>query len=730
MTVYIASTEKNKGLIQEDIFIQKAFLSHGLVSKIETLENIVSKAIFGDVLFLKSIWGYHKDYKKFLEYISILKEKKVILVNDYEYIHWNINKSKYFSEIDFLKIIPAYKLDLSNVKSINDIEKIIKLITKDDPNNKFVIKPSIAASGYLACIYDKKDTVNNCISDILSHKDLDFMIQPFRFQIVEGEISIVLINGKIQYGIKRFPGIFTKKKEPKYIHTQEIPKQFIAQINLLLDFFINKFKSLPKICRVDFVKHGLDYELMEIELIDPDLFFRYIPDKILNKCLAELLDILKEISFIDQCINYMNKNTLKIKNELDKFGYGVIDYPESLKNTVSKLMKNFRSFCDQSLEHKQNLSYQNSMGYENRDKTINPESVDHKESFYIKAGYEMPKVFLPSKIDEAFMSSCKNLLDEAFELIMSTTEIFSEIAGVDLQKYFDSSALTLRAIHYYPDSSTEIAHHHVDRGGQTYHLFETTDGPEAYWHGKWNKIIFDQNQMIYFPCIQAQYASKCVLKGLCHRVVSNNDSIQHGWYSLVLFIDYNKLPHKYSMNKKGPIEKAFIPGQNYEMPFSELENYFEEKKQLFRKGVSALIMNDENEFLIVNLESFEPQFFAIPGGGVDSGETSEDAVYREIQEELSIPRDSLEFVGTCKEPLRLLFKTKKLNRDDVEYDGMEREFFGFRFVGDGSEIVLQPQEIRLYKWVSFSDLKNYLLFDNQLEDTSTKLLELFPSITN
>ena len=425
----------------------------------------------------------------------------------------------------------------------------------------------------------------------------------------------------------------------------------------------------------------------------------------------------------------MNKNKLKIKRELDKLGYGIIDYPESLKNTVAKLMKNFRSFCDQSLEHKQNLLYQNSMGYENRDKTLNPEFVDHKESFYIKSGYEMSKAFLPSKIDETFVLSCRNLLDEVFELIMSTTQTFSDIAGVDLGQYFDKSALTLRTIHYYPNSSVEIAHYHVDRGGQTYHLFESTDGLEAYWNEKWNKIIFDQSQMIYFPCIQAQYVTKCVLKGLCHRVVSNIDSIQHGRYSLVLFVDYNKLSHKYSMNKKGPIEKAFIPGQNYVMSFSELENYFEEKKRfLFRKGVSALIMNSKNEFLLVNLISFKDHFFAIPGGGVVEDESLEDAVYREIQEELGITKQSLELVGFCKESLKLLFKTKKLQRDGVEYDGSERYFFGFRFIEDDDVIKLQESEIRSYKWVPYKNLKDYLLFDDQLKNTKEKIIELFPFI--
>ena len=159
-----------------------------------------------------------------------------------------------------------------------------------------------------------------------------------------------------------------------------------------------------------------------------------------------------------------------------------------------------------------------------------------------------------------------------------------------------------------------------------------------------------------------------------------------------------------------------------------LKNYFEKRKQLFRKGVSALIINDKNEFLLVNLESFETRFFAIPGGGLESGETLEEAMYREIKEELGIEKQSLEFLGTSKEPIQFLFKTRKLDRDGITYDGSERHFFAFRFVGEDSAIKLQEGEIRAYKWVSYDNLKSHLLFDNQLEETSEKILELLPFI--
>ena len=147
---------------------------------------------------------------------------------------------------------------------------------------------------------------------------------------------------------------------------------------------------------------------------------------------------------------------------------------------------------------------------------------------------------------------------------------------------------------------------------------------------------------------------------------------------------------------------------------------------MYRKGVSAIILNKNNEFLLVNLQSFKEEYFAVPGGGIDEGETFEDAVYREIQEELGLEKDSLALVGKSDEPVIFAFK---LNRGGVEYEGSERHFFGFQFTGNDEEIILQESEVRAYKWIPFNDLKDYLLFDKQLEETSEKIIELFPFVS-
>ena len=277
MKIYIASSEKHVGKIQEDIYIRNAYRNKRFFCEIVTLKNIVKIVKPFDVVILKSIWGYHLHYRTFLKQISILRKKNIKLINSYDFIFWNIDKYKYLSELKNINAVPTILLNFKNTKKISEIRNIILQINKTLNTDILVIKPRISESGYLTIKYDKTKDNESVITLLKQNKKLDFIVQPYRPDILTGELSVVMINGISLYGINRFPGIFSEKLDPVYIKFTSLPAVIKKEVDILKTFFLEKFGVLPNICRVDFLKLNTGYEILEVELIDPDLFFRCIP---------------------------------------------------------------------------------------------------------------------------------------------------------------------------------------------------------------------------------------------------------------------------------------------------------------------------------------------------------------------------------------------------------------------------------------------------------------------
>lgn len=54
-----------------------------------------------------------------------------------------------------------------------------------------------------------------------------------------------------------------------------------------------------------------------------------------------------------------------------------------------------------------------------------------------------------------------------------------------------------------------------------------------------------------------------------------------------------------------------------------------------RQAVRAIIVRD-GYLLVIHRNKFGQEYFTLPGGGIDPGETAEQALYRELQEETGI----------------------------------------------------------------------------------------------
>ncbi len=115
----------------------------------------------------------------------------------------------------------------------------------------------------------------------------------------------------------------------------------------------------------------------------------------------------------------------------------------------------------------------------------------------------------------------------------------------------------------------------------------------------------------------------------------------------------------------------------------------------------AIIVHDDNERVLL-LQHTRPhgKYWVLPGGGVDTGECIEDAIIREMQEELGVgcEVDRLVAVGELIEPGRHVvdfFLTGKIERFDSFNIQTEEGISDARWYGPDelADIPLLPPEI-------------------------------------
>lgn len=68
------------------------------------------------------------------------------------------------------------------------------------------------------------------------------------------------------------------------------------------------------------------------------------------------------------------------------------------------------------------------------------------------------------------------------------------------------------------------------------------------------------------------------------------------------------------------------------------------------RGCAVVITNMAGDLLLLR-HSYGPEVWALPGGGIDAGEQPEDAVRREVREELGLNLNALEDLGTAQEEI-------------------------------------------------------------------------------
>lgn len=148
-------------------------------------------------------------------------------------------------------------------------------------------------------------------------------------------------------------------------------------------------------------------------------------------------------------------------------------------------------------------------------------------------------------------------------------------------------------------------------------------------------------------------------------------------------------------------------------------------KRPYRKGIISIIVDENNKYLVLQLNNYKDNEWNFLGGGRKKGETEEENLYRELKEELGCGKECFEILGKSKK--RLKYKFPEATRDDYfkgRFNGQIKDQFLVKFKGDKKEIKILEDEIKRHKWISLEELSDHLLFPNQHQNAIEVIKEL------
>lgn len=261
-----------KNVLVEDALLLNALNSLNLrTARFSWSDPNVDWSKVKSVVF-RTTWDYFDRYKEFKPWFDSLKEK-VTMFNDSRILEWNQDKV-YLNEMSEkgIHIPETVFIKKGEARSLSEI--VANLST-----DEFVLKPNISGAARLTFRLNKKDCSDfeERFREMISQED--FLVQAFQEKILtKGEVSLILIGGEYTHAVLKRgkPNDFRVQDDfGGTVHEYEANEEEIA-------FAKNCYKELsvkPHYCRVDIIWDNDDQlALSELEMIEPELWFRRCPD--------------------------------------------------------------------------------------------------------------------------------------------------------------------------------------------------------------------------------------------------------------------------------------------------------------------------------------------------------------------------------------------------------------------------------------------------------------------
>jgi glutathione synthase/RimK-type ligase-like ATP-grasp enzyme len=219
-----------------------------------------------ELVILRSCWDYHLHSAEFDAWLRHVANTTPVL-NEIKTVLWNRSKF-YLRELmeKGIAIAPAVFVAAGEVVSAKDRERIASW-------QKVVVKPAVSASAHNTWLTESS-ALPAQVELARQMQGEAFLVQQFIPEIQsQGEISFVYMDGRYSHAVLKSPAAGNFRVQQEHGGSSElfVPSSFLLeQVDAIAHAVPQVRNSLY--CRVDVVDRAGKLLLMELELIEPELY--------------------------------------------------------------------------------------------------------------------------------------------------------------------------------------------------------------------------------------------------------------------------------------------------------------------------------------------------------------------------------------------------------------------------------------------------------------------------
>lgn len=226
----------------------------------------------GALVVLRSTWDYAGRVDEFRAWLDRLDADGAAVRNPTDLVRWNLHKS-YLLHLERrgVPVVPTRLVERGAAVALGDV-------AAEAGWDDVVVKPAVAATARLT-VHEAREGAGATarhFADLVAAEDV--LVQPFLPAVVdEGEVSVVAIGGEPTHAVRKRAKPGDWRVQINFGGTDErivLDDELLAVAARAL----GALDAPPAYARVDVARHEGRYHLMELELIEPELFFDHAPE--------------------------------------------------------------------------------------------------------------------------------------------------------------------------------------------------------------------------------------------------------------------------------------------------------------------------------------------------------------------------------------------------------------------------------------------------------------------